>query len=357
MPPIQRCAGPKIPAHSFATVAKRDARDTLKRFIQIARNPVPKRYLICGMLVGPETRNEGQALQLFRKNPATDAATLGEAEEMSGLRVLVPMTDTEIETMFVRLGYRVRIDELVFTAETIDDFWFARYEAWDDPGAVARREPGLLIVKGARPRKSSQPRDVVVVGFVMVRVVLGIDRQESDFIDLPEMPVARTLLLATAPKRSRLTDALPGDPRIIHAALIELGRDLVRPFAPVGILAHLKRPVLGVAVILVERKLDRLIEHQQAMRRKVMNIHYAPVQLNDVTHVSASMHVCTSFHPEKFSRRIWQPHALSTAKSWQIRCFGFCLTTRRIRLSPWPTFAFRNGARLEAAVPSGRRLG
>jgi hypothetical protein len=36
----------------------------------------------------------------------------------------------------------------------------------------------------------------------MVRVVLGIDRQESDlFSDLPEMPVARTLLLATAPRR------------------------------------------------------------------------------------------------------------------------------------------------------------
>ena len=35
----------------------------------------------------------------------------------------------------------------------------------------------------------------------MVRVVLGIDRQESDFTDLPEMPVARTLLLATAPKK------------------------------------------------------------------------------------------------------------------------------------------------------------
>jgi hypothetical protein len=152
------------------------------------------------MLVGPETVNEGQALQLFRKNPAADAAALVETEEMSGLRVLVPMTDAEIETMFARLGYRSRIDELVFTAETIDDFWFARYEAWDDPGTVARREPGLLIVKGARPRMSSQPRDVVVVGFVMVRVVLGIDRQESDFIGLPEMPVARTLLLATAPK-------------------------------------------------------------------------------------------------------------------------------------------------------------
>lgn len=141
------------------------------------------------------------ALQLFRKNPATDAVTLDEAEEMSSLRVLVPMTDTEIETLFARRGYRVRIDDLVFTAETIDDFWFARYEAWDDPGTVVRHEPGLLIVKDARPRKSSERRDVVVVGFVMVRVVLGIDRQESDFTDLPEMPVARTLLLATAPKK------------------------------------------------------------------------------------------------------------------------------------------------------------
>ena len=120
---------------------------------------------------------------------------------MNGLRVLVPMTDTEIETLFERLGYRVRIDDLVFTAETIDDFWFARYEAWDDAGAVVRHEPGLLIVNDARPRSSSERRDVVVVGFVMVRVVLGIDRQESDFVGLPEMPVARTLLLATAPKK------------------------------------------------------------------------------------------------------------------------------------------------------------
>ena len=141
-----------------------------------------------------------ETLQLFRKNPAIHAETLdGEGGEMNGLRVLVPMTDSEIETLFLRLGYRVHIDDLVFTAETIDDFWFARYEAWDDAGVVARREPGLLIVSGARPRKSSAQRDVVVVGFVMVRVALGIDRQESDFTDLPEMPVARTLLLATAP--------------------------------------------------------------------------------------------------------------------------------------------------------------
>jgi len=147
----------------------------------------------------PRNRHEGGALQLVSKNPAAGAATLDKAE-MNSLRVLVPMTDREIETMFARLGYRVRIEDLVFTAETIDDFWFARYEAWDNPGAVARREPGLLIVKGAQPRKSSECRDVVVVGFVMVRVVLGIDRQESDFTDLPEMPVARTLLLATAPK-------------------------------------------------------------------------------------------------------------------------------------------------------------
>jgi hypothetical protein len=151
------------------------------------------------MLVGPETGTGAEALQLFRKNSASHAEALSrESGEMNSLRVLVPMTDGEIETLFLRLGYRVRIDDLVFTAETIDDFWFARYEAWDDAGAVARHEPGLLIVKGARPRKSSAPRDVVVVGFVMVRVVLGIDRQESDFTDLPEMPVARTLLLATA---------------------------------------------------------------------------------------------------------------------------------------------------------------
>jgi hypothetical protein len=152
------------------------------------------------MLVRSRNRNGAKQLQLFAKDPAADAA-IAEGGGMSSLRVLVPMTDSEIETMFRRLGYTVRIDELVFTAETIDDFWFARYEAWDDPGSVARHEPGLLVVTSARPRKSSAPRDVVVVGFVMVRVVLGIDRQESDlFADLPEMPVARTLLLATAPK-------------------------------------------------------------------------------------------------------------------------------------------------------------
>ena len=120
---------------------------------------------------------------------------------MNSLRVLVPMSDGEIEELFRRLGYTVRIDELVFTAQTIDDFWFARYEAWDEPGTVARHEPGLLIVTSARSRSSSARRDVVVVGFVMVRVVLGIDRQQSDlFADLPEMPIARTLLLPTAPE-------------------------------------------------------------------------------------------------------------------------------------------------------------
>jgi len=139
-------------------------------------------------------------LQLFTKSQATPDVVAGmEGGEMSGLRVLVPMTDTEIEVLFHRLGYPIGIDQLVFTAETIDDFWFARYEAWDDPGTVVRHEQGLLVVRGARPRIAAAPRDVVVIGFVMVRVVLGVDRQESDvFTDLPEMPVARTLLLATA---------------------------------------------------------------------------------------------------------------------------------------------------------------
>lgn len=142
-------------------------------------------------------------MQLFTKDTASSAAAFdAEGYEMSSLRVLVPMTDAEIEDLFRRHGYDVRVDALVFTAQTIDDFWFARYEAWDDPGTVARHEPGLLIVTNARPRKESARRDVVVVGFVMVRVVLGIDRQESDlFVDLPEMPVARTLLLATAPRK------------------------------------------------------------------------------------------------------------------------------------------------------------
>ena len=142
-------------------------------------------------------------MQLFTKDQNANAATLdAEGYDMNSLRVLVPMTDAEIEGLFRRLGYTVRVDDLVFTAQTIDDFWFARYEAWDDPGTVARHEPGLLIVTSARPRKASARRDVVVVGFVMVRVVLGIDRQESDlFVDLPEMPIARTLLLATAPRK------------------------------------------------------------------------------------------------------------------------------------------------------------
>jgi hypothetical protein len=142
-------------------------------------------------------------LQLFTKSQAApDGAFDAEDREMSSLRVLVPMTDTEVEALFLRLGYGASIDQLAFTAETIDDFWFARYEAWDDPGTVKRHEPGLLIITDARPRMSSAPRDVVVIGFVMVRVVLGIDRQESDlFTDLPEMPLARTLLQATAPRK------------------------------------------------------------------------------------------------------------------------------------------------------------
>ncbi len=166
--------------------------------------------MLKGFLFVPETGTRVEPLQLFTKDPTANAAALeAEGSEMSSLRVLVPMTDTEIETLFRRLGYTVRIDDLAFTAETIDDFWFARYEAWDDPGTVARHEPGLLIVTGARPRMSSARRDVVVVGFVMVRVVLGIDRQESDlFSDLPEMPVARTLLLATAPKANASLPAL-----------------------------------------------------------------------------------------------------------------------------------------------------
>lgn len=142
-------------------------------------------------------------MQLFAKDPTAGATAVdADGDGMNSLRVLVPMTDGEIEGLFRRLGFDVRIGDLVFTAETIDDFWFARYEAWDDPGTVVRHEPGLLIVRNARPRGSSEPRDVVVVGFVMVRIVLGVDRQPNGlFADLPDMPVARTLLLATAPQK------------------------------------------------------------------------------------------------------------------------------------------------------------
>ena len=142
-------------------------------------------------------------MQPFAKDPTAGASSVSaEGDGMNNLRVLVPMTDSEIETLFARLGYSVCIADLAFTAETIDDFWFARYDAWDDPGTVVRHEPGLLIIRSVRPRGSSVPRDVVVVGFVMVRVALGVDREPNDlFADLPGMPIARTLLLATAPQK------------------------------------------------------------------------------------------------------------------------------------------------------------
>ena len=51
-------------------------------------------------------------MQLFTKSQAApDGAFDAEDREMSSLRVLVPMTDTEVEALFLRLGYGASIDQ------------------------------------------------------------------------------------------------------------------------------------------------------------------------------------------------------------------------------------------------------
>lgn len=90
-------------------------------------------------------------------------------------RARIKMSDSEIVARFERLGYKVSIDQLAFTTESVEDFYKARDNLWSGIGAIKiHEEPGLLVIERAQPRAGQPTRDVVVVSLGYARAVMGV---------------------------------------------------------------------------------------------------------------------------------------------------------------------------------------
>jgi hypothetical protein len=85
------------------------------------------------------------------------------------------MSDADLVEHFRRLGFDVRIEELVFTTETVEDFVLARDQIWHRGGDVVRYEAqGILILSQAQPKIKQPMRDIAVVSLYSARVVMGV---------------------------------------------------------------------------------------------------------------------------------------------------------------------------------------
>ncbi|MGO4715062.1 hypothetical protein [Bradyrhizobium sp. 2TAF24] len=85
------------------------------------------------------------------------------------------MSDDEIVAYFARHGYRVTVDQIAFTSESMDDFRDARSGTWWKAGKMRLNEPGLLRIEDAQPRPDQRTRDIIVVSFGAARAVMGVD--------------------------------------------------------------------------------------------------------------------------------------------------------------------------------------
>lgn len=95
------------------------------------------------------------------------------------IRQRIRMSDGEIEDRFSWYGYSLRVKDLCFTTETVEDFREAR-DAWFKVGRTVEDEPGLLVVKQAQPQPMRPERDVVVIDFGAARAVMGSDCRQAD---------------------------------------------------------------------------------------------------------------------------------------------------------------------------------
>ncbi len=87
----------------------------------------------------------------------------------------IEMTDAQIVDHIRRLGYKVNIEQIGFTIESIADFIEARDRFWSKIGTVCLYDPpGLLVVEDARPREMQPIRDVLVVSLGNARAVMGV---------------------------------------------------------------------------------------------------------------------------------------------------------------------------------------
>ena len=90
-------------------------------------------------------------------------------------RARIKMPDADIVSRFERLGYKLAIDQIAFTTETVEDFFDARETLWTGIGTVKiYEEGGLLLVEKAQPRAGQPTRDVAIISLGHARAVMGV---------------------------------------------------------------------------------------------------------------------------------------------------------------------------------------
>jgi hypothetical protein len=87
------------------------------------------------------------------------------------------LTDKQIEEAFATagddIGLDITADEVVWTADTIDDFRAAR-NGYAEPGRILDITPTSLCVAKVQPHRGDRRRDLVVVDFGTVRGAIAI---------------------------------------------------------------------------------------------------------------------------------------------------------------------------------------
>jgi hypothetical protein len=90
-------------------------------------------------------------------------------------RTRIKMSDADIVGRFERLGYKLTIDQIAFTTESVEDFYNARDRVWTTVGTLKLyEENGILLVEKAQPRAGQPTRDIAVVSLGYARAVMGV---------------------------------------------------------------------------------------------------------------------------------------------------------------------------------------
>lgn len=86
------------------------------------------------------------------------------------MKNLSKMTDEQIESEFEKLGYGICAEDLVFTAESIDDFKNARKQ-YAQAGQLCADKDGVLEVSNVQVSKGAPRKSLVVIDLGEVRAV------------------------------------------------------------------------------------------------------------------------------------------------------------------------------------------
>lgn len=76
----------------------------------------------------------------------------------------------------------MKIGDLAFTPESLENYRQARLNHWSDPGRLVVDKPQLLIVEHVQPQPLRAFRDVIVRSFELSRVVVGAEVKDRNRI-------------------------------------------------------------------------------------------------------------------------------------------------------------------------------